>query len=248
MDNKLISVVSINKFYGSKQVLKSVQLNIYKSEIFGLLGPNGAGKTTLASIIASLHPANSGDILFNGISIYNNLSEYRRSVGYCQQRPNLNSKFTVRQNLEFAGEFFGLSCAQINSRIDELSNLLKLKEHMDYMPEMLSGGYKQRVMLARSIMHKPKLVILDEPTVALDPHIRRQIWQCIKLMRSDGISIILTTHYIDEAQELCDRVCILSNGEIKLIDTPKNLMQSFKQNSLEDVMIEMANQEDSNGY
>lgn len=235
----LLRVKNIKKSYGTAQVLKGINVDIYKGEILSLLGVNGAGKTTLSSIIATLHPATEGDIEYNGTSIYKNIPDFRFKLGYCPQKPNLNPMLTLEQNLMFAGKFYGISEHESKVRIEHLVKQFELQKYLQEKASMLSGGYKQRFMIARSLIHKPEFIILDEPTVGLDPHIRRNVWEMIKDLKKDGITVLLTTHYLDEAEKLSDRVCILDKGQIKLIDTPDKLMADFKQKNLEDVFIEL---------
>jgi ABC-2 type transport system ATP-binding protein len=229
----LIQLCSIEKMFGVKKALNKITFDIFGGEILGLLGVNGAGKTTLSSIIAT------GDILFRGTSIYHEIPSYRSFIGFCPQKPNLNNHLTLEQNLRFAGRYFGMSEHAITNRINELDHKLHLAEYFNQLPEVLSGGYKQRFSIARSIIHKPSLVIFDEPTVALDPHIRHQIWDIIKTMKAEGISILLTTHYLDEAEILSDRVCVLDKGQVQLIDTPQSLMAGFQKKKLEDVFLHL---------
>ncbi|MBI2775599.1 ABC transporter ATP-binding protein [Candidatus Dependentiae bacterium] len=243
MNKPFLQVISVTKKYDNFEALKGISIQIEQGEVFTLLGVNGAGKTTLSSIIATLKPPTTGDILFNGNSIYKDISSYRRAIGFCPQRPNLNNYFSLRKNLEFAGRYFGMEDEHILSMIDELAERFDFKKYLDEKPEVLSGGYKQRFMLARTIIHSPKLIILDEPTVALDPHIRNQLWDYIKQLKEKNISILLTTHYLEEAEVLSDRVCVLEQGRIRLIDTPENLMRSFQKSNLEDVFIHMMQQD-----
>lgn len=235
----LLEIKNIKKSYGSQQALKGVSLTIQRGEILSLLGVNGAGKTTLSSIIATLRPPTEGDVLFNGKSIYEHLIEYRQAIGYCPQKPNLNRLLTVEQNLVFAGTYYGMPDEAIQTRLKELVAQFGLKDYLHKKPTELSGGYQQRVSLARSLMHRPQIIILDEPTVALDPHVRHQLWDFIKQMKQQNISIILTTHYLDEAEILSDNVCLLDKGMIKLIDTPANLMKSFQKGRLEEVFLQL---------
>lgn len=239
MNSILLNIKNIQKKYGEKLVLKGINLAMYKGEILSLLGVNGAGKTTLSSIIATLHPATQGDIEYAGVSIYKNIPDFRLKLGYCPQKPNLNMMLTLEQNLRYAGKFYGLHDEDIKKRINELAQQFELQEYLQQKASVLSGGYLQRFMIARSLIHRPEFVILDEPTVGLDPHIRRNLWQVIKQLKNDGITVLLTTHYLDEAEKLSDRVCILDAGNIKLIDTPDKLMNDFKQKNLEDVFIEL---------
>lgn len=239
MQHVLLKLKNIKKRYGTVQVLNGITLDIYKGEILSLLGVNGAGKTTLSSIIATLHPATEGDIEYNGESIYKNIPDFRLRLGYCPQKPNLNVLLTLEQNLMFAGKFYGVPEDEIAPRVQQLAEQFGLQKYLHEKASMLSGGYKQRFMIARSLIHKPEFIILDEPTVGLDPHIRRNLWEMIKDLKKDGITVLLTTHYLDEAEKLSDRVCILDKGDIKLIDTPDKLLADFQQKNLEDVFIEL---------
>jgi ABC-2 type transport system ATP-binding protein len=218
--------------------LKGVSLTIYPGEIIGLLGVNGAGKTTLSSIIASLIPASEGTILFNNQSIYDHLIDYRRALGFCPQKPNFDKDLTVADNLYFAGRYYGLPLEIVNSRMQKLMKQFELEQYADQKPGIMSGGYKQRLIIARALMHNPDLVILDEPTVGLDPHIRRQLWDVILELKKEGVTVILTTHYLDEAEVLSDRVVFLDRGLIKLIDKPQNLKAAFNKGTLEDVFLQ----------
>lgn len=242
-----ISIKNLTKVYQSKMrevhALKGVSLDIYKGEILALLGVNGAGKTTLSSILSTLHPASSGDILFKGQSIYNDISSYRKSLGFCPQRPNLDYELTVKQNLFFAGKYFLLSNEKIHARVTQLLEEFDLVKYADFPISSLSGGYRQRVLIARAIIHEPELVIMDEPTIALDPGVRRQIWEQIQKLRAQGITVILTTHYLDEAELLSDRVCILDQGKIKLIDKAANLKQQYNKGNLEEVFLLLTQEE-----
>lgn len=243
MADVLLHIQNIRKIYATEdksiEALKGVSLDIKKGEILGLLGVNGAGKTTLSSIVATLHPPTSGDIFYNGRSIYKDLIGFRQMIGFCPQKPNFASALTVKEHLTFAGHFFLMDSATIKSRVAELMQRFGLDAYADKSPAILSGGYKQRLLIARSLIHKPSLVILDEPTVALDPHIRRQLWDIIKQLKSDGVTVLLTTHYIDEAEVLSDRVCVLDKGNIRLIDTPANLMSSYNKANLEAVFLQL---------
>ncbi len=239
MSNVLLRIRNVTKHYGAKAALKGVTLDIYKGEIVSLLGVNGAGKTTLSSIIATLHPPTSGDILFEEESIYQNLAAYRFQLGFCPQRPNLLSSLTLEENLVFDGRYYGMTEDAIQTRLHKLVKQFGLAEYLSQKASVLSGGYKQRFMIARALMHNPKLILLDEPTVGLDPHIRRQLWDSIKELKREGVTVLLTTHYLDEAEYLSDRVCILDRGVIKLVDTPEKLIEDFKQKNLEDVFLQL---------
>ncbi|MCF7800135.1 ABC transporter ATP-binding protein [Candidatus Babeliales bacterium] len=244
MSNELLQIRNIKKQYKQKgqkpiDALKGVSLDIYKGEIITLLGVNGAGKSTLSSIIATLHPPTDGDILFENKSIYSDLANYRSHLGFCPQKPNLDVNLTLEQNLRFSGRYYQMSQADITNRLNKLVEQFELGEYLARKVNILSGGYRQRFMIARSLIHDPDLVLLDEPTVGLDPHIRRQLWAKIKELKNDGVTIILTTHYLDEAEYLSDRVCILDKGLIKLIDSPAKILSDFKKAHLEDVFLDL---------
>lgn len=225
------------------KALDRVTLTINKGEILALLGVNGAGKTTLSSILATLHPPTSGDICFKGISIYNNLSAYRSALGYCPQRPNLDHELNVEENLLFAGRYFLVPEEKLYARVVDLMQQFDLSKYAKFNVKDLSGGYKQRLLIARALVHDPEIVILDEPTVALDPSIRRNLWDKILALKSQGITVILTTHYLEEAEVLSDRVCILDAGKILLVDKSENLKQQFKMPNLEAVFLHLTEEE-----
>lgn len=238
----LLEVSNVYKTYGTHNALNGVSLSLYPGEIVALLGVNGAGKTTLSSIICTLHKLTSGDVFFNGVSIYNDIPTFRRSLGYCQQKPNLHPLLTIKDTLISTGRYYGMTDQQIEKRMQELDAHIGINKYLHAYPSELSGGWKQRYMIARTLMHRPLLVVLDEPTVALDPDIRRQLWGYIKALKNEGICVLLTTHYIEEAEYLADRICVLESGSIVLIDTPQNLMNSFAKNNLEDVFLHITQQ------
>jgi ABC-2 type transport system ATP-binding protein len=244
----LLSLREITKTYGSGEskrvALKGVNLDIKKGEILGLLGVNGAGKTTLASIIATLNPPTAGSITLNGKSIYDDIPAYRSIIGFCPQKPNVNPQLTIKQNLSFAGRFYGLSAEETEQRITALMKRFELETYANNYIDQLSGGYKQRFLIARALIHKPQLILFDEPTVALDPHVRHEVWDLLKELRNQGVTIVLTTHYLDEAEALSDRVCILDEGVIRLIDTPANLKSEHGKARLEDVFIKLINEKE----
>lgn len=243
MTPSFIEIKNLSKVYQSSskktEALKDISFELAQGEIFGLLGQNGAGKTTLSSILATLHPATRGDILFQGESIYKNINGFRQSLGFCPQSQNLDPYLTVEENLLFAGRYFLMKDSDIKQRIQKLYHELELSSYAQSKPNELSGGTRQRVLIARALIHNPKLVILDEPTVGLDPDIRKKLWAIIKNLKSKGITVILTTHYLDEAEQLSDRICILHKGVIKLIASVYELKQQHNQDTLEDIFLEL---------
>jgi len=249
MSKKLIEIDNLHKHYTTKhgiiKALDGVSLTIQQGEIIGLLGVNGAGKTTLSSILATLHPATHGDIRYNGHSIYADIPSFRHAIGFCPQKVNLNKDLTIDQTLWFAGAYYGLSKTEIRTRREELIQHYDLEKYRSEKADVLSGGYQRRVLFARALMHTPKLLILDEPTVGLDPHIRHRLWSAIQDLKEQNISVLLTTHYLDEADVLSDRICILDKGIVKKIETPQQLKKSYNKQTLEDVFIQLMNEEAS---
>ena len=243
----LIQIKNVTKTYGrgkdERQALKGITLDIFEGEVIGLLGVNGAGKTTLSSIIATLHPPTTVDILYQEKAIYQKHAAYGHLIGYCPQKRNHNGGLTVKQNLVFDGLYYGLSLKDSQGKAAKLMEQYKLTTYAESVPGVLSGGYKQRVVIARALMHNPKLVILDEPTVGLDPHIRHQLWDTIRNLKNEGVTVVLTTHYLDEAETLSDRLCILDKGNIRLIDTPENLKTVYDKSTLEDVFLQLMQEE-----
>ncbi len=244
---KVLQLFHVNKKYiiDRKEVyaLNDVSLDLFEGEIMTLLGVNGAGKTTLSSIIATLKPASSGDVLYKGKSIYENLIQFRRVLGFCPQKPNFERRLTVEENLIFSGRYFGIESTMLKNRVKQLLEEFELTPYAHSLPDILSGGYKQRLLIARALVHQPKILILDEPTVALDPQVRRNLWHLIASLKNRGMTIILTTHYLDEAEVLSDRVCVLDKGKIVLVDTPHNLKQLYQKANLEEVFIHLIDQQ-----
>jgi ABC-2 type transport system ATP-binding protein len=244
----ILDIKDIKKTYLSKrqrvEALKGINLKIFEGEVLSLLGVNGAGKTTLSSIIATLLNQSSGDILFKDKSIYQDITNFRRILGFCPQVQNLDTDLNVIDNLIFAGRYYGLSKKEADNRAQELLNKFDLKKYEKFDLTQLSGGYKQRFMIARTLMHDPKIIIMDEPTVGLDPQLRRLIWKFIMDLRDDGKTIILTTHYLDEADILSDRICVIHDGAIVALDTPKDLKEKRKSSKLEDIFIDLIKEED----
>jgi ABC-2 type transport system ATP-binding protein len=243
MNNPFLRIDSIVKTYNSNNriihALNDVSFDIYKGEIFGLLGVNGAGKTTLSSILATLHPPTSGDVLYQGMSIYKDIDAYRFNLGFCPQQQNLDQFLTVEENLYFAGRYYLIPKDILSERIAYLLKHFGLEKYAQFFIHQLSGGNKQRVLIARALIHNPKIIIFDEPTVGLDPDIRRALWKQIKSLKAMGITIILTTHYLDEAEQLSDRVCFLHKGKIILLDSIQNIKAQRGNAPLEDIFIEL---------
>lgn len=243
MSESILTIRNLTKEYHARKkitrALDGVSFELHAGEIFSLLGVNGAGKTTLSSILATLHPPTSGDVLHRGASIYDNLTAYRSILGFVPQRQNLDAHLNVRDNLIFAGRYLLLSRVEAAARADELLEQLDLTRYADYEIDQLSGGTAQRLLIARALVHRPRIIILDEPTVGLDPDVRLSLWKYIKALREEGITVILTTHYLDEAEELSDRICVLHAGKIVLLKTLRELKTEHDQERLETIFLRL---------
>lgn len=243
MKKTLLQAHNVTKWYDKHRALHDFSFKFESGEILALLGANGAGKSTISSILASLRTPTSGEITYDGISIYEDIAAYRAIIGYCPQKPTFNNLMTVYDNLWYSASFYGISRAERESRIRDLATRFGLVDHLQKYPNELSGGLLQRCTIARALIHNPKIIILDEPTVGLDPHVRRNLWDIIRQLKSPDTLIILTTHYLDEAEYLADRLCVLKQGEIALVDTPKNLMNSKNAARLEDAFVSLMEEE-----
>ncbi|MDO5343346.1 MAG: ABC transporter ATP-binding protein [Candidatus Saccharibacteria bacterium] len=241
----IISVDDLRKTYGKKHVVDGVSFTVQQGEIFGILGPNGAGKTTTLEMLEALRPIDGGTAEIDGIDVARHPKKIKDIIGIQLQSTNFYDKLTLREQLRMFASLYG-----IKIDADALLAKVQLTEKAKSYVEQLSGGQKQRFAIASTLVNSPKVLFLDEPTTGLDPQARRNLWDLIKEIRSEGITIVLTTHYMDEAELLCDRLAIMDNGQIITIDTPKNLIQQllkrgFKkkqevvQANLEDVFIDL---------
>jgi len=201
-----------------------VNLHVAAGELFAYLGPNGSGKTTTIKILTGLAYPTSGDAYLNGFHITRQSLDAKRQCGLVPQTINLDHELTVYENLNIHGKLFHMPRQERKSRILELLDYVEIRDRMESPVKQLSGGMKRRVMVARALMHSPGILFLDEPTVGLDPAIRRRIWSLIKKIQQRGATIFLTTHYIEEAEFLAERVAFLNEGSIVAVDTPQNLM------------------------
>ncbi|MDF9789048.1 ABC transporter ATP-binding protein [Polynucleobacter sphagniphilus] len=220
-----ISVKNISKCYGALQALDNVSLTIGPGEFFGLLGPNGAGKTTLISILAGLVSADSGSAAIMGANVQADFRQARRMLGVVPQELVFDPFFTVRETLQFQSGYFGIKNNE--AWIDEIIANLGLTNKADSNMRSLSGGMKRRVLVAQALVHRPPVIILDEPTAGVDVELRQSLWQFISRLNQDGHTIVLTTHYLEEAEALCQRIAMLKQGKIVALDTTANLLSRY---------------------
>ena len=217
-----IHAQQVHKRFGSLHALRGVDLAVEQGEFFALLGPNGAGKTTLINILAGLSRATSGQCAVMGRDVVSAYRDTRRLLGVVPQELVYDAFFTVREMLRFQSGYFGLK--QNDAWIDELLHHLGLEDRANTYTRTLSGGMKRRVLVAQALVHKPPVIVLDEPTAGVDVELRQSLWGFIKRLNRDGHTIMLTTHYLEEAETLCSRIAMLKQGEIVALDTTQNLL------------------------
>ncbi len=220
-----IEIRGVSKAYGSVRALVDIDLNIPEGEFFALLGPNGAGKTTLISILAGLARADAGTLKVMGHDVVTQSQGSRRCIGVVPQELVFDPFFTVRETLQFQSGYFGLR--RNDDWIDEVMARLDLTNRADFNMRALSGGMKRRVLVAQALVHKPPVIILDEPTAGVDVELRQGLWQFIRQLNGDGHTIVLTTHYLDEAEALCSRVGMLKQGKLVALDSTHNLLKDY---------------------
>jgi ABC-2 type transport system ATP-binding protein len=224
----VIETLDLTKRFGSLTAVDKVNLRIEQGEIFGLLGPNGAGKSTIISMLCTILKPTSGTALVNSYDIVNQPSQVRKSIGIVFQDPSVDDRLTGRENLEVHADLYGVPLSEKKTQIDKMLELVELSSRSDELVRNYSSGMRRRLEIARSLVHTPKVLFLDEPTIGLDPQSRDHIWSYIRqLLKTKDITIILTTHYMEEADKLCDRLAIIDHGNIVALDTPKNLKEKL---------------------
>ena len=232
----MIEVVGLEKVFDKVRAVDKLSLTIERGEVFGLLGKNGAGKTTTIKMLTLQLKPTAGEIFFEGRPVDGNEIFIKSLLGLVPQHLNFDQDLTVEENLELHARLHHLKKSARLERIDELLKFVELERVRKSFVRELSGGMKRRLLIVRALIHRPKILFLDEPTVALDPQVRRKIWELIKNLKAQGITIVLTTHYIEEAQALCDRVAILNRGKLAALDTTEKLCAG---KSLEEKFIEL---------
>ncbi len=223
----IITTVGLTKKFNKLVAVDNVSLTVDKGEIFGFLGPNGAGKTTTIKMLTTLMMPTEGSAIIAGADIITQRNQVRKAIGVVFQEPALDTELTGFENLDYHARMYGISRSQRQQRIDEVLDLVDLQDKKNVLVKQYSGGMKRRLEIARGLMHSPKVLFLDEPTLGLDAQTRRAIWQYIKRMNTEkDTTIFLTTHYMDEADYLCDRIGIIDHGKILVVDTTTNLKNS----------------------
>jgi ABC-2 type transport system ATP-binding protein len=224
---EIIETEKLTKKYDGISAIENVNLKVHAGETFGFLGPNGAGKTTTIRILTTLTKPTSGRASISGFDVVKEPDKVKKMIGVVQQHLSLDRDLTVRENMEFRARLRHLNSSERKKRINELLNYVELTEHANRIVDELSGGLKKRASIVSSLMHRPEVLFLDEPTVGLDAQTRRRLWDLIRRLNLDGTTIFLTTHYIEEAEALCQRVGIIHKGHIIAVGEPLELRQKL---------------------
>jgi ABC-2 type transport system ATP-binding protein len=245
MTKPILAIKDLKKVYDDRAVVDGISFEVEKGEIFGILGPNGAGKTTTLEMIETMRPIDGGEIILDGLNVADQPDAVKRIIGIQPQSPAFQDKTKLTELIELFAAAYG-------EKVDPMEFLddVQLGEKAKNYAEQLSGGQRQRLSIAAALVHSPKVFFMDEPTTGLDPQARRNLWSLVQHIRDKGVTVVLTTHYMDEAELLCDRVAIMDKGKIISIDTPKNLIkqllgrgfkkaQHVEQANLEDVFIDL---------
>ncbi|MCY6482921.1 ATP-binding cassette domain-containing protein [Clostridium aestuarii] len=228
--NDIIKVKGLVKDYGNSLAVDNISFKVKEGEIFGFLGPNGAGKSTTINILCTIIGRTSGEVYINGLDVYKEQDEVRKNIGIIFQEKTLDEKLTARENLIIHGRLYNVPEKEINLRIDEVLEIVELKDRKKDIVSSFSGGMKRRLEIARGLMHYPKVLFLDEPTTGLDPQTRVHMWEyLLKLKEEHNMTIFLTTHYMDEA-EICDNIAVIDNGKIVAYGTPMKLKEDLASN------------------
>lgn len=221
----VIEMKGVIKKFGDRLIVNGVDLDIHKGECFGILGPNGAGKTTTMKMIYGTHLISSGEIYVLGLNAKKSIREIKSRIGIVPQEDGLDADFTVRENLELYASYHDIDEPIAHNRIDDLLRMMKLEDYAHKFVQTLSGGMRRRLALARGMVNNPQLIILDEPTVGLDPQARMWIWDFLGKFKSQMGTVVMTTHYMEEAEKICDRVAIMDKGKILTIGSPEKIIE-----------------------
>ena len=234
----IITAKNLTKYYGSLKAVDSIDFEIVKGECYGFLGPNGAGKTTVMRIMYCFTPPSSGEVRVFDMDVTKEPSRIKARIGVMPQEDNLDPDLTVLENLIVYARYFGMRKKDSGPHAEELLEFVEMTDKAQVKIQDLSGGMKRKLVLARSLVNRPDLFILDEPTTGLDPHSRHTVWEKLDYLKSINTTLILTTHYMEEAEKLCDRVAIMDSGKVLTIDSPSDLMRTHGGN-LEDVYLKL---------
>jgi ABC-2 type transport system ATP-binding protein len=239
MSDIVIKTEKLTKRFGDFIAVNEISLEVKKGEIFGFLGANGAGKTTAMRMFCGLSIPSSGQATVAGFDVYKQTEDIKKNIGYMSQKFSLYEDLTILENIRFFGGIYGLSNQQLKLKSEELITQLNLQQEANKLVASLPLGWKQKLSFSLAIIHEPKIVFLDEPTSGVDPLTRRQFWELIYETSNKGITVFVTTHYMDEA-EYCNRISIMVDGNIQALDTPEQLKKQFQVNSMDEVFYQLA--------
>lgn len=239
MKETVIKTEKLTKRFGDFVAVDAISFEVYKGEIFGFLGANGAGKTTAMRMLSGLSKPTSGKAIVAGLDVFTQPEEIKKNIGYMSQRFSLYEDLTVIENIKFFGGIYGLSDKQIKQKSEELIEQLQFQNEIKKLVHDIPLGWKQKLALSVAILHEPKVVFLDEPTGGVDPATRKQFWEMIYQTADKGITVFVTTHYLDEA-EYCNRISIMVDGRIDALGTPRELKEKFSATSMDEVFYKLA--------
>lgn len=243
MAEAIVKISNLKKQYSGQIVVNGIDFEVYQGECLGILGPNGAGKTTTLRMLLGLTYPDSGELSVLGYNLPEQASLLRREVGVVPQQDNLDVDFSVIENLRMFASYFGVKGAELEERIEQLLKFASLTEKTNHRVEALSGGMQRRLTLARALINNPKLLVLDEPSTGLDPQARQMIWQRLRGLLAEDRTLIMTTHYMEEAQRLCDRLILVDHGKVLAVGTPNQLIVQ----NIESHVIEIYGKKQANG-
>ncbi len=243
LDGYAVEAEALTRIFGAFTAVDRVSFKVRRGEIFGFLGANGAGKTTTIRMLCGLLMPSSGAASVSGLDVYTQAESIKKRIGYMSQKFSLYEDLTVRENIEFYGGVYGLQRRQIKEKTQELLNYLDLEQQADQLTSALPLGWKQRMALSTALLHDPDIIFLDEPTSGVDPASRRSFWLLIYELASQGKTIFVTTHFMDEA-EYCHRLSIMRNGKIVELDRPQQLKQKYEAESMQQVFLNVVNRGD----
>lgn len=241
-----VTIDKLTRKFGEFKAVDEISLTVEKGEIFGFLGANGAGKTTAIRMLCGLLLPTSGSGTVNGFNIFTESEKIKQSIGYMSQKFSLYRDLTGRENLQFYGSVYQIPSGDLKDRIAELGESLDLNEFIDRPTESLPTGWRQRLALAASLLHRPQILFLDEPTGGVDPVFRRKFWEILYRLADEGTTLFVTTHYMDEA-EFCRRISIMHRGKIVEIGNPQELVKKYNQPNLQEAFISLISRGESNG-
>jgi lipooligosaccharide transport system ATP-binding protein len=238
----MISARGLRKSFGDFEAVKGIDVEVRRGEAFGFLGPNGAGKSSTMRMIAAVSPVTGGELRILGMDPEHDGPTVRSRLGVCPQEDTLDTELTVRDNLYVYGRYFGIPRGEVRTRAEELLDFVQLTEKADAMVEDLSGGMKRRLTIARSLINRPDLLLLDEPTTGLDPQARHVVWERLFRLKQQGVTLVLTTHYMDEAEQLCDRLVVMDKGLIVAEGSPLELIRAHSTREVAELRFGVADE------